>query len=169
MRYRWFVALIFMGLLHGIAEAGGVPTIPFVDGRWHGDIKTGPNNSDFEECWASTTFDDGTTFTLAKRKDGRWHLRLSNPSWRLPPSRRYAMVALVDFYPRLRMTAEAQNPTLLEISDTGNISLVGLIEIGHTINLTSDDFNEKYELEGSAKVIERIRNCFAEKSVAGGQ
>ena len=160
MRYRLFVAVIFTGLLHTIAEAGGAPSIPFVDGRWHGDIKTGPNSSDFKECWASTTFDDGTTFTLAKRKDGSWHLQLSNPSWQLPPSRRYAMVALVDFYPKLRVEAKAKNQTLLEIADTGNISLVGLIEIGHTIDLTSDDFHEKYDLEGSAKVIERIRNCF---------
>ena len=162
MYYRLFVAVCFIGLLHSIADASGVPTIPFVDGRWHGDIETGPNSSDFEECWASTTFDNGTTLTLTKRNDGNWHLQLSNPSWRLPHSRRYAMVALVDFYPRLRITAEAKNQTHLEIADLDHVSLLGLIENGHTIDLASDGFNEKYELEGSAKVIERIRNCFAE-------
>ena len=163
--YRLFVAVFFTGLLHTIADASGVPTIPFVDGRWHGDIETGPNSSDFEECWASTTFDDGTTFTLTKRKDGIWHLQLSNSRWRLPHSRRYAMVALVDFYPRLRIAAEAKNQTLLEIADLDHISLLGLIENGHTIDLTSDGFNEKYELEGSAKVIMRIRNCFAQTNI----
>ena len=166
MYYRLFVAVFFTGLLHTIADASGVPTIPFVDGRWHGDIETGPNSSDFEECWASTTFDNGTTFTLTKRKDGSWHLQLSNPSWRLPHSRRYAMVALVDFYPRLRIAAEAKNQTLLEIADLDHISLLEHIENGHTIELTSNGFNEKYELEGSAKVIERIRNCFADQLVA---
>lgn len=158
---RLFVAVVFTGLLHTIADASGASPIPFADGRWHGDIDTGPGRSEFTECWASTTFVDGTTFTLAKRKDGSWHLRLTNPNWRLPHLRRYAMTALVDFYPRLHFTAEAKSRTLLEIADLDQITLLGLIENGHTIDLTSDGFNEKYELEGSAKVIERIRNCFA--------
>jgi hypothetical protein len=166
MCFRLFAVLLFTGLLHSVADASGVPAIPFVDGRWHGDIETGPDSSDFEECWASTTFDDGTAFTLTKRKDGSWRLQLSNTSWRLPHPRRYAMVALVDFYPRLRIAAEAKKQTLLEIADLDHNSLLGLIENGHTIDLTSDGFNEKYELEGSAKVIERIRNCFADQFVA---
>ncbi len=166
MRYRLFAAVFFTSLQPTFADARDVPAIPFVDGRWHGGIETGADSSDFEECWASTTFGDGTAFTLSKRKDGSWQLQLSNPSWRLPHSRRYAMVALVDFYPRLRITAEAKKQTLLEIADLDHISLLGLIENGHTIDLTSDGFNEKYELEGSAKVIERIRNCFADQFVA---
>ena len=60
------------------------------------------------------------------------------------------MVAQVDFYPRLRIVAEAKNQTLLDIADLDHMSLLGLIENGHTIDLTSDGFNEKYELEGSA-------------------
>jgi hypothetical protein len=163
MYHRLFVAGFLTCLLHVIANASGRLTIPFVDGRWHGDIETGSNSSEFNECWASTAFDDGTTFTLTNRKDGSWHLLLSNPSWQLPHSRRYAMVAQVDFYPRLRIAAEAKNRTLLEIADLEHISLLGLIENGHTIDLKSDGFNEKYELEGSAKVIERIRNCFADQ------
>jgi hypothetical protein len=162
MYQRLFVAVLFIGLLHTIANASGEPTIPFVDGRWNGDIETDPDSKGLEECWARTTFSDGTAFTLAKRGDGSWHLRLSNPGWRLPPSRRYAMVALVDFYPQLRIAAEAKSQTRLEIANLDQISLLGLIENGHTIDLTSDGFNEKYDLEGSAKVIERVRNCFAD-------
>ena len=165
MYYRLLIAAFVTGLLHSTADASEVPAIPFVDGRWHGDIETGPKSTDFEECWASTTFDDGTTFRLTKRKDGNWHLQLSNPSWRLLHSRRYAMVAQVDFYPRLRIVAEAKNQTLLDIADLDHMSLLGLIENGHTIDLTSDGFNEKYELEGSAKVIVRIRNCFAQTNI----
>lgn len=71
------------------------------------------------------------------------------------------MVALVDFYPRLPITAEAKTQTLLEIVDLEHSSLLGLIENGHTIDLRSDGFNEKYALEGSAKIIERIRDCFS--------
>ena len=166
MYQRLFASVLFIGLLHTIANASGVPTIPFVDGRWSGGIETGPNSSGVEECWASTTFSDGTTFTLAKRGDGSWHLRLSNPDWRLPPSRRYDMVALVDFYPQLRIAAEAKSQTRLEIANLDQISLLGIIENGHTIDLTSDGFNEKYDLEGSAKVIERVRNCFADQLAA---
>ena len=70
------------------------------------------------------------------------------------------MIALVDFYP-LHIAAEAKSQTRLEIANLDRISLLGLIENGHTIDLTSDGFNEKYDLEGSAKVIERVRNCFA--------
>lgn len=165
MYYRLLIAAFFTGLLHTAADASEVPAIPFVDGRWHGGIETGPKSSDFEECWASTAFDDGTTFRLTKRRDGNWHLQLSNPSWRLPHLHQYAMVALVDFYPRLHIMAEAKNQTLLDIADLDQISLLGQIENGHTINLTSDGFNEKYELEGSAKVIMRIRNCFAQASI----
>ena len=73
------------------------------------------------------------------------------------------MVALVDFYPPLRISAEAKSQTLLEIADLDHISLLGLIENGHTIVLRSEGFDEKYDLEGSAKVIERIRNCFADR------
>lgn len=166
MCYGLFLAAVFVGLLHSITGASGAPMIPFVDGRWHGDIATGPNNTNFEECWASTTFDDGTTFAITKRKDGKWYLQFSNPGWRLPPLRRYTMVALIDFYPRLRITAEAKTQVLLEIADLDHISLLRLIENGHTIDLSSDSFNEKFELEGSAKVIERIRNCFSDQSVA---
>lgn len=166
MYSRLFIGVFLSGLLHTVADAGEVPAFPFVDGRWHGGIETGPNSPDIEECWASTTFDDGTTFTLAERNDGDWNLRLSNPGWRLPRSHRYAMVALVDFYPRLHIKAEAKSQTLLEIANLDHISLLGLIENGHTIDLASDGFNEKYELEGSAKVIERIRSCFADQQVA---
>ena len=87
-------------------------------------------------------------------------MRLSNPGWRLPPSRRYAIVAQVDFFPQLRIAAEAKSQTRLEIANLEQTSILGLIENGHTIDLTSDGFNEKYDLEGSAKVIERVRNCF---------
>jgi hypothetical protein len=160
--HRLFVAVLFIGLLHTIANASRESLIPFVDGRWNGGIETGPDGKGHGECWARTTFDDGTAFTLAKRSDGIWYLRLSNPGWRLPASRRYAMVALVDFYPQLRIAAEAKSQTGLEIANLEQISLLGLIENGHTIDLTSDGFNVKYDLEGSAKVIERVRNCFAE-------
>ena len=162
MYQRLFVAALFIGLLHTIANASGEPAIPFVDGRWNGGIEIGLDSKGPEECWARTTFSDGTAFILAKRGDGSWHLRLSNPSWRLPPSHRYAMFAQVDFYPQLRISAEAKSQTRLEIANLDRISLLGLIENGHTINLTSDGFNVKYDLEGSAKIIERVRNCFAD-------
>ena len=166
MYQRLFASVLFIGLLHAIANASGVPAISFVDGRWSGGIATGPNSSGVEECWASTSFSDGTTFTLAKRGGGSWQLRLSNPDWRLPPSRRYGMVALVDFYPQLRIAAEAKSQTRLEIANLDQISLLGFIENGHTIDLTSDGFKHKYDLEGSAKVIERVRNCFADQLAA---
>ena len=73
------------------------------------------------------------------------------------------MVALVDFYPRLHFAAEAKSQTRLEIANLEQISLLGIIENGHSIDLTSDGFNEKYDLEGSAKVIERVRNCFTDR------
>jgi hypothetical protein len=165
MYQRLFVAVLFIGLLHTIANASEGPLLPFVDGRWNGGIETGPDSNSNGECWARTMFSDGTAFTLAKRSDGIWHLRLSNPGWRLPPSHRYAMVALVDFYPQLRIAAEARSETGLEIANLDQISLLGLIENGHTINLTSDGFNGKYDLEGSAKVIERVRHCFADEPV----
>ncbi|MEQ1899098.1 MAG: hypothetical protein ABL866_00040 [Devosia sp.] len=166
MSCRLFIAVFFTGLLHAIADASGAPAMPFSDGSWHGDIETGPDSSNFEECWASTTFEDGTTFTLAKLRDGSWDLRLSNSSWRLPHPHRYTVEALVDFYPRVRVAAEVKNPTVLEIVDLDHISLLALIENGHTIELASDGFNDKYELEGSAKVIGRIRSCFADQVLA---
>ncbi len=162
MYQRFMFTVLFMGLLHTLAKANEEPAIPFVDGRWNGGVETSPDGKGLEECWARTTFRDGTALMLAKRSDGIWHLRLSNPTWRLPPSRRYAMVAHVDFYPQLHVAAEAKSQTLLEIANLDQISLLGLIENGHTIILTSDGFNEKYDLEGSAKVIEKIRNCFAD-------
>jgi hypothetical protein len=162
MCQRLFVAVLIMGLLLTNANASGQPTFPFVDGRWNGGVEISPDSKGLEECWGRTTFSDGTTFTLAKRGDGIWHLRLSNPGWRLQPSSQSTMVALVDFYPPLRIAAEAKSQTGLEIANLDQISLLGLIENGHTINLTSDGFNVKYDLEGSAKVIERVRNCFAD-------
>ncbi len=161
MPQRMFVAVILMGLLHSFANASGESTFPFEDGRWDGDIGIGSDSKGSEECWARTTFGDGTAFTLAKRSDGNWYLRVSNPSWKLQPSHRYTMTALVDFYPQLHVFGEAKSPTELEIANLGQNSLLGLIENGHTIDLKSDGFNEKYDLEGSAKVIERVRNCFA--------
>ena len=162
---RSYITIFFIVLLHTFANASGEPPIPFVDGIWRGEVETDPNRSGFKECWASTTFGDGTTFTLAKRADSSWHLRLSNPGWQLPPFHRYEMIALVDFYPQqVSVTAEAKSETHLEIANLDQIFLLGLIENGHTITLTSDGFNEKYDLEGSAKIIERIRNCFADRS-----
>lgn len=164
MYRRLCVTVFFIGLLLSVANAGGVPAIPFVDGLWRGDIETDPDSAAFKECWASTTTDDGTMLTLAKRDDGRWHLQLSNPAWRLPPSHRYYMTALVDFYPQqVRTAAEAKSATRLEIADLDRISLLGLIENGHTLFLTTDGFKEKYDLEGSAKIIARIRTCFTDQ------
>ena len=165
MYKRSYVTVFFIVLLHAFADASAEPTIPFVDGIWRGEVESGPSGSGFKECWASTTFGDGTTFTLAKRDDASWHLRLSNPGWQLPPSHRYDMIALVDFYPQqVSVTAEAKSETRLEIANLDQISLLGLIENGHTIDLTSDGFSEKYDLEGSARAIQRIRNCFADRS-----
>lgn len=162
MYQRLFACVVISGILHSIASANGVSATPFVDGRWSGVIETGPGSGDIEECWASTTSDDGTTLTLAKRDDGSWRLRLLNSAWRLPPFHRYDMVALVDFYPELHITAEAASQTLLEISDPDQVSLIGTIENGHTIALTAEGFDEKYDLEGSAKIIQRLRNCFSD-------
>ena len=168
MYERSLVAVCISTLLNSVASASPAPSIPFVDGFWHGNIETGAHTSTFEECWASTTFDDETTMWLAVRKDGTWYLRLSNPQWRLPHPHRYAMVSLVDVYPRLRSKAETKSQSVLEITDSDHLPLVGQIEIGHTIDLASDGFHEKYDLEGSAKVIERLRNCFRDQSAAKG-
>jgi hypothetical protein len=162
MYQRLFVTVLFIDLLHAFASASEGPVIPFVDGRWKGGNEFGKDSKVLEECWASTTFGDGTALMLAERSNGIWHLRLANPSWQLSPDRRHSMVARVDFYPQLRIVAEAKSQTRLEIANLGQISLLGLIENGHTIDLTSDDFNAKYDLEGSAKVIERVRSCFVD-------
>ena len=58
--------------------------------------------------------------------------------------------------------AEAKSQTDLEIANLDQIYLLGFIENGHTIALTSDGFNVKYDLEGSAKAIEKVRNCLAD-------
>ncbi len=156
--------LLFIGLLPAIAIAGSGPSLPFTDGLWSGGIETGADSRDFKECRASTTFGDGTTLTLAKQDTGRWSLRLSNPDWQLPPSQSYDMNVRVDFYPRLQVVARASDRTGLEIADLDQISLLGLIENGHVIDLTAEGFAEEYDLEGSAKVIDRIRNCFAARA-----
>lgn len=161
MYQRLFTAVLFTGLMHATANASGEPTFPFVDGRWSGGTAIDPDSKALEECWSRTTFGDGTVFSLAKRYDGSWHLSFSNPGWRLPPSRRYTVVAQVDFYPQLRITAETKGQTRL-IASLERTSLLELIENGHTIRLTFEGFNEKFDLEGSAKVIERVRNCFAD-------
>jgi hypothetical protein len=166
MTPRFITALFSIALLYTVANASGAPTFPFVDGRWSGDIKTFQNNTEFEECWASTTFTDGTTFTLAERRDESWYLRLSNAGWRLVPSRRYPMVAQVDFYPPHLVDAEAKSQRLLEIATLDQNTLLGFIENGHTIKLTSDRFKEAYDLEGSAKVIGRIRTCVTDQLAA---
>lgn len=159
MYKQLYVALLTMGLIFDFANASGEPTEPFVDGRWNGGIGTVPDIKGLEECWASTKFNDGTVLTLAKRNNGIWYLRLSNPGWQLLSFSRYATVAQVDFYPRLYFTAEAKSTTLLEIANIEQIHLLGPIENGHTIDLTSKGFQVKYDLEGSAKAIERVRNC----------
>lgn len=162
MYLRSFIVAFLTGLLHNATNATGEASISFVDGRWSGATETGSDSKGLEECWASTVFGDGTVFTLAKRNDGSWYLKLSNPGWRLSPSHRYVMDALVDFYPQLHIAAEAKSQTSLEIANLDRISLLELIENGHTIDFSSESFNEKYDLEGSAKIIERIRNCFAD-------
>jgi hypothetical protein len=157
MYHRSFIVVLIIGLLRTIANASEEPTISFIDGLWKGGI--GADSQGHKECWASTTLSDLTIFTLAKQTNEHWYLRLSNPSWQLPPLHQYAIVALVDFYPQVNSIAVAKSKTALEIENLKQISLLGLIENGHTITLTSDGFNEKYTLEGSAKIIDRIRNC----------
>ncbi len=161
--------VFFVFLLHSVATAGTEPTIPFVDGIWRGEVETDPNGAGFKECWANTNIGDGTTFTLAQHVGARWHLRLSNPDWQLPPLHLYDMIALVDFYPQqVSVTAEAKSSTRLEIANIDQNALLELIEDGHTITLSSDGFNAEFDLEGSARVIQRIRNCFAEQLAAKG-
>jgi hypothetical protein len=162
MYQRLFVTVLLIDLLSTVANASGEPRFPFVDGRWDGDVESSSDSKDVKACWARTTFNDGTSFVLAKRSDESWHLKLSIPGWRLPPSHRYAMIAQVDFYPQLRVAAVAKSETGLEIANLDQIPLLELIENGHTIDLTSDGFNGKFDLEGSAKAIERLRNCFAD-------
>ncbi len=79
---------------------------------------------------------------------------MSNGGWRLSLSRHYTMVAIVDFYPSLSVDAEAKSPRTLEIPILDHNALLRLIENGHTIKLTSESLQLKYDIEGSAKVIE---------------
>lgn len=160
MYLRLFVAVLILGLQPTMTSTAGESVFPFRDGRWIGGVETSPDNRGLEECWARTIFGDSTTFALSKRGDGHWLLRLSNPGWRLPPSHRFDMVAQVDFYPQLRIAADVKSETRLEIANLDQIFLLERIENGHTIDLISDGFNKKYDLEGSAKVIERLRSCF---------
>ncbi len=133
--------------------------MPFIDGRWHGNINVGPDGSGFKECWASTAFADGTVLSLSEKRGGKWNLQLSNPGWELPASEQYLLLAMVDFYPKLQVRAKAKSRTSLEIEDLTQNALLEPIENGHTIELVSDGFHAKYDLEGSAKVIQRIREC----------
>lgn len=164
MHCRLFITTLVAALTGVVAEADDWSTFPFVDGLWHGGIETHPDSAKFERCWASTTFDDGSTFELAERRGAIWSLRLTNPHWHLAPSRRYDVKTLVDFYPRLRVAAEAESKTLLVITDLGRTAMLGFIENGHTITMASEGIDVKYDLEGSAKVIQRIRHCFEDQS-----
>lgn len=159
MNQGLFFATFVMSLLLNHGSASGEAAGLFVDGRWNGGIGTAPDSKGVQECWARTTFSDGTVFTLAKGGDGNWRLRLSNSGWRLPPSSKYAMVAQVDFYPQLQVAAEAWSETGLEIANLEQAALLKPIENGHTIELKSASLSLKYDLEGSAKAIERVRNC----------
>ncbi len=118
-------AVFLMGLLHTTPIAGGETPREFVDGLWTGGIAEGSETEGLKECWASTTSLDGTTFTLARRSDLNWYLRLSNANWQLPTRHRYAMVAQVDYYPRLRIAAVAKSKTSLEIADLDENSSLG--------------------------------------------
>ena len=158
-----FITSLIFALQLGVAHASSEPSLPFEDGRWNGAIKFDLDGSSFLECWASTSFADGTTLKLTKRSGGSWHLQLSNPDWRLPPSRQFDVVTIVDFYPeRIQATAQIRNQTSFEIENLDQISLLQLIENGHLIKFTADEFTESYNLEGSAKVIQRIQNCYAD-------
>ena len=165
MYQRSLSAVLLVSLLHTVANASGGPAIPFVDGLWSGGTETGANSSGFVECWARTTTHDGTTFTLANRDDGSWHLLMSNPDWLLPPSQQFDISALVDFYPQQVSTvAETTSRTGMKIADLKEITLLALIENGHTIDFKSTILNAKYDLEGSAKAIQRIRTCFTNRN-----
>ena len=156
-------AILALGFFHCAASEAEEPKFPFVDGIWRGGIETDSNTKASKFCWASTTFKEATTFTLEVRRDKSWHLRLSNAGWRLPTSHRYDTIAQVDYYPRLRINGESQSQTILEFGDIEHISLLHLIENGHTIELSSNEINLKYDLEGSAKIIARLRDCLKER------
>lgn len=163
---RFSVSALLMILMHAVANAGATSTTLFVDGRWSGGTEMDYEKSSFTACWASTKFDDGTTLSLAKQSDTNWYLRLSNPGWHLQTHRRYEFATLVDFYPRLRIAGEVTSRTSLQIESPDQSPLVAFIENGHTIDFNSNDFTEKYDLEGSAKAMEKIRDCFARQTVA---
>ncbi len=85
----------------------------------------------FLECWASTTFGDGTTLTLAEREDGNWYLRYNESRLRLAPPDRHDTIALVDYSPqRVLTTADVTSETQLEFANLEQISLLRLIEMG---------------------------------------
>lgn len=154
------MAAPLLGILLCVANASDGQGFPFVDGIWSGGVESGSASGASEVCWARTSFKDSTNLTLSVRSDKNWELRLSNLGWALPPSHRYDLVALVDFYPQLHVVAQSTGPKILEFANIERNSLLGLIENGHTITLSSDEFNAKYDLEGSAKVIARLRGCF---------
>ncbi|MEZ5870246.1 MAG: hypothetical protein R3D32_00100 [Nitratireductor sp.] len=162
MQRTGFASIVVSTLLLAVSYECSATTLPFVDGRWSGGIRPVSGEAKALECWAKTGFHDGTSFSLVVREDHVWFLRLSNSTWQLPPSHIFAMEALVDFYPRYRVSAVANSATLLEIADLDEGPLLGNIENGHTIDLFSDGFNAKYELEGSAKIIQRLRNCLVD-------
>ncbi|MEX0346378.1 MAG: hypothetical protein AB3N20_15750 [Rhizobiaceae bacterium] len=160
---RICIAILLLGLLRAPAGASDFVRVPFVDGLWHGDIATHPDGLGFKECWASTRFADGTTLTLAEQYDENWSIRLSNPAWQWTPSSNNAMIVQVDFYPPLEIEAQASGNNLLEFRIGDDKTLLDFVENGHSIKLRYGTFNKVYDLEGSAKIIERIRNCVWEQ------
>lgn len=161
MNQRVLFTAFLAAFLNLQGKGGAEQVSSFLDGRWSGSVETKPDGKSVLECWARTKFGDGTAFTLAKRGDESWHLQLSNPGWQLGPSRRFDLVALVDFYPLTHVTAEVTSQTGLELANLHQLPLLGFIENGHTIDLVSDGFKAKYDLEGSAKIIQKMRSCFA--------
>jgi hypothetical protein len=161
MNQRVLFTAFFTVFLNLQGNAGAEHVSSFLDGRWSGGVETNSDGKSVLECWARTTFGDGTAFTLVTRSDESWHLRLSNPGWQLAPSRQFELVALVDFYPLTHVTAEVTSQTGLELANLHVLPLLGFIENGHTIDLASDGFKAKYDLEGSAKIIQKMRSCFA--------
>ena len=157
--FRWFLRVMFFTSILPTVPASGEAMVPFADGRWHGEATDSPVPSKLAGCWAATVLDDGTSLVLVKETDGSWSLQLSNRNWRLPLSRRYALAVVVDFYPRLLVVGEIRYPTRLEVRAIDRVPLLDFIENGHMIKLQHNGFEKRYDLEGSAKAIERIRGC----------
>ena len=136
----------------------------FEIGHWAGHAQYGGDGSGFSLCLVSAEFDNGVTLAFV-RKDSGLAFFLDDPRWQLGQYDRYPLTVSVDRLWSQRVEGRAVlHAVFVELGQ--DLRAWDALRRGHRLSVVTEAQRFSFVLDGSARALDRLEQCFRDHSGA---